>query len=493
MLYDRVGCQTWLYLIVYSVIWLFKFMGKNNQKIIQFCSWLLALVSLLGLVLVNLLDIPYADDWANSLNSWSDLIPAVFHQYYNWTGRFFSLAMLYATLLMPRGIFSVLNIVVIVVSCFLVVRLGLGPLRWKESSGYATIVYLLIWWFVPAYGEVFIWQTGAVVYLWVIVTILFWLLPYRKLFFEVGTTVTCMPFLGNIVFFIFSICVGAGIENTSFCAFLMGAGVIIWRRIKGLPVPGWAWLGVFGVLLGWLFLIVAPGNYVRAGFVSSSFSAQGIVDTSKKIFQYWRSQPLSYVALLFLIHSALRWRRWQDCSDLEKSALLFFLFAIINTFGLVLSPSVVDRVHSGAFFLLACGAVAVLKDIYESGKILELLDLLGYKLSFVRKIGQYGFFLLCVVFCISTSMTVRSYVYSYRGYHVSIESLFEQKAAGKSDIILPRLKYKRDKRQYKKGIGLTDDPEYWVNKHFASYYKINTVALEKRTANKDESKGKGKN
>ena len=255
--------------------------------------------------------------WANVVTPlWSDdyceAIPVGFigpfalawQQYFTWTGRVFVTAITYAVIstdpFWPAIPFDVANAAIFVCLIRNVIALAhdLGvPSGVAQRPPFASavdvgFVALLLWWLPRDIGEVALWKTGSIDYLWA-VTGEFWVLrwmlagnrgnsPWRVLFgFAIATFLETISALVSVL-----LCVS--------CAWR-------WRQRRRAPV-GLA----LGHVAGSVLLLAAPGNFVRASMLPSSpFSDRvtGVIGNLGGLFDAWWIPAVALVALS-LMHGA---------------------------------------------------------------------------------------------------------------------------------------------------------------------------------------------
>ena len=138
---------------------------KLNKKKIFICS---IIITFLVMLTLNNLTPLLADDYEYlyKTKSWMTILIDEYNQYMTWTGRSVVHIIARIFLLLPKGIFNVFNALAYTIVTYLVYRLTLQKQDEKYNSFRFIIIQVLFWLFTPAFGEVFLWETGSANYLW---------------------------------------------------------------------------------------------------------------------------------------------------------------------------------------------------------------------------------------------------------------------------------------------------------------------------------------
>lgn len=209
------------------------------------------------------------DDYLYSLNpnhshmsSFSDVFSSlsVFRTTIN--GRWFSHFFAKLFLLLPKWIFNIVNSIM-TLACFVLLRRYIKPgteERERESrSSHVILAYMLLFLFLPDFGQTFLWLTGSCNYSWAGVFILLYLLPYYLRYREGKELKPSLAALHFLLAFL----AGAYSEHASFAciiiAFCFFAAII--RRERRVPIA--LFLSGTSACSGYLFLMTAPAAWNR--------------------------------------------------------------------------------------------------------------------------------------------------------------------------------------------------------------------------------------
>lgn len=130
----------------------------------------------------------YADDYSylysfetgERISSLQDIIKSQTAHYYDWTGRVFVHALDQAFLLLGKNLFNFINTISFLVLGVLIFFHGTES-RLRDRPLLLSMIYCSLFLFTPAFGQSFLWVTGASNYLYGIAVNLIYLVPFRCL------------------------------------------------------------------------------------------------------------------------------------------------------------------------------------------------------------------------------------------------------------------------------------------------------------------------
>lgn len=244
----------------------------NSKKITKSdsISWIMLAALFLYMFALNFLMPLHRDDYEYSL-IWGTLqkittMPEVFQSlqlhYFAHGGRMVDFFVLDSFLLWGKEWFNPFNAFLFVALIVLIYWHSQHKLTLRFNPYILGLIIMFCWFGLPDFALVNIWMTGACVYLLTAVLIFAFLLPYHFEFLK-------KPILGNgplafIGMFLFGVVAGWTIENTAATMeFILAVFVFYAYRKKQLKK--WMMSGFVGSVLGFLLLVMAPGNYVRYG------------------------------------------------------------------------------------------------------------------------------------------------------------------------------------------------------------------------------------
>ena len=171
----------------------------------------------------------YADD--TRIESVAQIFPSMQAHRQSMNGRVVPHFLVQLFLMLPKGIFDAVNALFFVLLIWLLHELAVG--KGLPNPVLACMFFFALWAFQPDFGQVFLWLTGAVNYLWCGVFSLLWLLPLVKSFrddWAPGKALTAL-------YVVFSFPVGAYSENgtVALVAMWLAFALVDWIWFKHRP------------------------------------------------------------------------------------------------------------------------------------------------------------------------------------------------------------------------------------------------------------------
>lgn len=443
----------------------------SSLKMITFFFYANAFASTSMIILLNILNVPYRDDWCMKLANFSNIFSLPFQFYMHFSGRFFLTFTQALIIYLPHSIFSIFNILVTLSLFYVLLRLATEKITLSRYT-FALAFGLIFMWFLHGFGEIMLWKTASIGYLWTGTGILAWLLPYRRFALE-DVNAPQWGVLKKWSFYCASFVVGNAIDNTGFCAALIASSALGYAHyFRKVFVPRYYIYAILCVFAGWVFLVAAPGNYIRAASVAM-FTWKFIAQNMAWIFRAW-GNPLFSLPVVYAIFKLLYDRQSViNCAFQIKLAYVFFFFAFLNMMPLVLVP-IASRSFAGSYFLMLVGYLILSFYWIDTYGERILLWLESYK-----KELSTG---LCVCFLalmLSYANTLWSYGRSYIYYQSMMQTVQGAKNVGQKTVLFKRVESPYfDERNYRDRSGLTADPTHWTNKCFASCYGFDHVFAE---------------
>ncbi|HNX59329.1 MAG TPA: DUF6056 family protein, partial [Spirochaetota bacterium] len=200
----------------------------------------------------------FSDPGFHRVQSLHDVIVSQYHHWLDWGGRNIAHFFCQFFLMYDKSVFNIFNSLMYVIFTLLIYFHAAG-IRSKFKPYLFVIINLLLWIFLPAWGQDILWLTGSCNYLWGSAFILAFLLPYRLSFLDsekFGKYFATIMFIAGIV-------AGWSCEHTASAVmviFVLFFGYKLYRREK---IYSWEISGFAGFIIGFTLMIAAPGNYVR--------------------------------------------------------------------------------------------------------------------------------------------------------------------------------------------------------------------------------------
>ena len=207
------------------------------------------------------MNVPLAED-AVRVSSWKALFVSQISHYCTWSGRAVSHTIAQLFLWFGKGTFNFANAFVSVLLIAEIYWCSFkGMVSCSFNSGMLFWAFFAVWAFSPDFSHVFLWLTGSCNYLWTSVILLGFLLPYVRKYYSFNEKILNNKWSMAGMFF-FGIVAGCTNEN-SVCWVLLVLFAFIYINRKNSKTEFWMFTGVTGLAVGYLLMMLAPGNRVR--------------------------------------------------------------------------------------------------------------------------------------------------------------------------------------------------------------------------------------
>ena len=246
----------------------------NKIKNIKSKTWIkIILVSIFLMMLVlNLLTPLIADDYSYALNvngtrlsGIMDIINFQIQHYLIWGGRTVAHSIAQLFLMMPKFIFDIFNSLIYTLLIGLIYKIAKGKNE-DDKPCLLLGIHFALYFLSPVFGQNCIWLVGSCNYIWTTTLIL---LMISQFVLKGDKKDTILRIIG---IFLLGIIAGWTNENTSFGLIVLLVSILIINRINKEKISKWKISGLIGVIIGFIIMIAAPGNYVRsAEFVDNDF------------------------------------------------------------------------------------------------------------------------------------------------------------------------------------------------------------------------------
>ena len=440
-----------------------------------FTNILVLAIAGLCILMLNHYTPMYADDYNYSysfstgekLRSIAEIPDSMESHYQSMNGRIVVHGLAQCFLLLGRTKFDILNTAAFLMLALLICYHAAGSIRAIKSS-LLLMVLLGLWFCVPAFGQSFLWTVGAANYLYGILIILIYLVPYRR-FFGTGARMPHVWWKDALIAvpsLVGGMIAGATNENTGVALVVMLLLIPLGAWIQKRGVRLWMVTGVLGSVLGVLFMLTAPGqqqrlqNSVGIGDLSVMLQRFGSItfDTIKYMLPLW----IALAVFLVLYHSKQK-DSWKSLlfGDLFFPAVLF-LGTLASMYSMVASPAFPERAWSGPVVL----CLATLGSVY------------------VRTACRQPAWRQCVSVTLSLLTVAAVCVYSTawkdvrkvtEDYNYRVWYMNDQREQGNMDVETYRISAETKYSPYYHGMDLFQDPAEWPNVAIAQYYGLNSV------------------
>ena len=299
-----------------------------------------------------------SDDYSYFFNGGD--IWKIYNHYVSWSGRLSaditSSTMLYY---FNKTTYSALNSAALIALVFLISYLPANisnrTINYNDIA-ICTIVFLIYWVANTNLGQTTFWIVGSANYLWTNLYILIYLN-----FFVSLARVNSKSYLYSLCLFVTGFIAGCTNENTGIFPFLFTILVWIAFEVKSKSNKRLMFLmGSIGALFGWLALVFAPGNLLRAKHISfNNWYNQTVfwrIDEhlytrfSDMMGSYW--QVFLVTIFTLIAFSLVRNDEKSKSNDIAKAAIFFFFSSILSALLMIGAPVIPERSGNGTLVLL---------------------------------------------------------------------------------------------------------------------------------------------
>lgn len=384
--------------------------------------------------------------------------------YKTWGGRVLSHFLLQLVFFIGIPFFNIFN-------SFMFVLLGIIMYKFINIKDKYNIIilffiYFMLYSLIPSPATTIMWKSGSANYLWITVLVLGICYIYKK-YYDNDNYIKC-NILNNILLFIYGLLCGCSNENVGCAVIVLEILYIIGYKKKYNKVPIWAILGLVGTIIGYLFLVLAPGNYIRLDsryhYVKIGSIPNRIIDLT--IFTLSHIGELIILVITSFIFLIIKYKKHSIIKDYFHQ-FVFIITSIVSIYSLVISPMYPIRC---LFFPFIC-----------------LLIVFIYNISYINfdniKIKRSMYVLICILIVILGIDYIKQYKYICESNKVisnEINYIRLQKSKGINDIVIDKMYKGRGRYNiYSELEFVCLEDNVWVNSWVSKYYGINSIyALE---------------
>lgn len=392
------------------------------------------------------------------INSFGDIFESLGIHYQRVNGRLPLHFLAHLFQWMGKGAFNVINTAAFALLTLLVYFHAYGTLREFRPYG-CLAVFLGLWVLTPAFGESFLWVTGASNYLYGMLLILLYLIPYRRLSGAERSAnrswYVPLALLGGLL-------AGWTNENTAGALLLVLLCLLARRRlVEKMPIPLWCYAGLLGVAAGLCLMVFAPGELVRLDGAGGAGGFATVLRrvlylTAKLGWQLWPGMLLWAALLVYFL------RRGCD-KKLLIEPLVFLLAGCAALYAMAFSPQIPERVWSGPVVYFLISTLSLYRAAGEP------------RVQNVRV--RVGLVTLCAALALACyAVEAPKLAATSEAFAAREAEAAEQLAAGQRTLTLAGV---CGSGAHFDAAGvppdITEDPEHWLNQALARYLGADSV------------------
>ncbi len=408
-------------------------------------------------------DVIYADKVAEA-GSVLDLFVQEYDHYLHHIGR--SVAHIILRLFLYIGHKGIFNVVA---GCVFVLISLLIYQNVTKRSEYDLRVYIgimiLMWLFEPSISNSVLWETGACNYMFTAAIMLGYMTLFRKAFRE--NREGDIKFI--ILMFVLGVLSGWCNENTSGGVILFVLIMIIcrWRENKNFSgVKPWMAVGLVGNLIGFVILILSPGNTSRAAAADESHT--GLLALMARFLKITLNIRNYYLVLVFayiVIAIAIFYRSGSFKKFMENASdmVLFGFLFLATCYALIAVPDSQLRTYYGASLFLMTGIMQGAAFVLNEGFKEDLVQILGSSLV-----------TLLAIFLIFTYVEEGANLARIKREFDERDAYLNEAAKGEEMVVeAPMLRPEWDTRYSMAYVSdITEDKFNWLNLSYSEHYGL---------------------
>lgn len=477
-------------------------MGKNNTLYSNKALHLLIVLFLLFYIFNYFTPMCFGDDYVYSfiweghpmyepmservqrLSSFHDLVVSQWSHYFTGNGRVVSHTIAQFFLWKGKEIFNIFNALI---SVFLIIEIywcaNKGVLSIEFKVGRMAFIFFALWTFTLSFSTVFFWLSAACNYLWTSVLLLGFLLPYVHKYYFFNEKIADNNFVW-LAMFLFGITAGWSNEN-SVCWIILAIIIFIYSNRKRKELESWMFTGLAGLLIGYAFLMFAPGNFVRLQAETGASSVWITADLAKANF-HMLAAVFCFQFLLWYVslRSLFTLQKMPTKTEAVKRDVVFIKTLCILSFGMTVmmlfSPNFPPRSSFPGTIQLVI-ANSVLLRIQEE-----------YRIEFIKK-GAKKF--ICVFGSFYFLVSATASLYGFYDYNKQVQrllSIVNHSAHAKEEIVtVPPLVPVGEAIANMSGLhilfyDMSKDYNDWRNVSFSRYYGIKGIRMIQPESQKQE-------
>lgn len=199
---------------------------------------------------------------AKRVSGFTDIFESLKSYYFVWGGRVPGQSLMTFFVWQGKELFNVLNAFMFVVLIAEIYWLSHeGKVSVDFDPAYVFWIFFALWSFNISFNDTSLWLSGSCEYLWMLVILLAFLLPYVRDYYDRGSVKRDNP-VSLIGMFCLGVIAGDSRE-TVICWIIAVLSFWLFRSLKRCNLQRWKIAGLSGLCVGYAVLIFAPGNVSR--------------------------------------------------------------------------------------------------------------------------------------------------------------------------------------------------------------------------------------
>ncbi len=416
---------------------------------------------------------PLPED-AKRVESFGDLWQSLCSYYMTWGGRIPATVLSQFFLWQGKGLFNFCNSVIFIVLILEIYYISVGGKITAKLQPFRLLwIFFALWTFVLGFNGIMFWLVGACYYLWTMVMVLAFLIPYVRRYMAEETEVSENGKEKSIAMFLVGLLAGCTNENMV-CWLILLLAVYCWRERKERRLSPWMISGLLGMVIGYAALIFAPGNLSRIFYDVQEADMQ----TIEYKLQTLLGGVLFQIFLWFMV--AIAWRKKENFGQNEqtKKKLCLIQFGRIGSAGMLLimllSPEFPLRsIFSSTVFLIVTATIVldleqVTGESVLRAKLKKFLGVVGtvYMIWSIAMVTPAFY----KMYCYAKDVDGAAQCLEASGSGKMLELPFREKNFRSCSLVDVHIS----------AVFLDTDENHWKNVAYARYWGIQGVRMKKR-------------
>ncbi len=351
-----------------------------------------------------------------------------------------------------KPVFNVVNTIVYIF--FILLVLYMIKKSWKVNPLTFMTMFVVMWFYLPAFGSTVLWMDGSFNYLWTTVICLLVFLPYRNpKLFDYKVNQFIFPIVGLIA--------GWCSETTSAGIVFFQFWFILYWMYKKRPHVIPYIITMLTSFAGYCLMTFAPGQMQRLDRVSG-----GEIPILKNMYHFIVTMGTRYYIEIFvfilLISISIFLNRNKELNYL---AVLFFMTAVLAACTLIMAgiQNINERTYFGIETLIVIAMGILIKNIFED------------QLSTFQKMNLAYVIILVPLFLINYRAAYVDVRRTHNEYTKREAYIEELKSKGEKELNLKAINSTNDHSPYYLTPDLSPNPNHWQNVTKSKYYDVDKI------------------
>lgn len=426
------------------------------KKIKENKIYIVLAIIFLFTLLLNALTPIIADDFGYSLNldkehlrGIKDIINFQIIHYQYWGGRSVAHTLVQFFLWLPKWVFNICNSLCFTLLIYLIYRIAKQDK--KDNLYLLGIIFFALYFITPVFGQNILWLTGSCNYLWTTTIIVFII----NLYLSKGNDMV----IYKILIFFLGIVAGWTNENTAVGLIIVLTILTFLEQKKNKKFSSWRILGLIGSIIGFIIMIIAPGNYLRSDSYQEELSLiaklfHRFLNCTVGIFKYL--YPLLIFLVIIFIISIYKKKK------INKIFYLFVIGSFFNVYSMVLSPTFPERAWFSTIVFILIATIT-----------------LCFELNIKSRISKYlkaTFILLFIIFLLDYSTLIIDIKKLHDTWKYRIDYI--KKNSDKEEFVFDIYTTDNKKNPLYGQMDIAEDPKIWPNEDLERYFKIKSIRIK---------------